>query len=163
MSAGEVRICPMCRGEYRPEIVRCASCDIDLVAPGHVPHSSDDLPPDLPGLVVLRVEAVDWCRRLLDDLAGEGIPARLDLATDPSDCSTRSCAIRYAVRVRQQDAARARMVDEARVRREIPGWDDDDEAGEPADDRCPACGERVATDAESCPACELVLEPPQPD
>jgi hypothetical protein len=161
----QVRICPECGEEYRPEIVRCADCgallqdaDGEQAAPRPAPESIEPAEPEVPE----GYQPIFWSNQpremqeLAERLDQEGIAFHLQAHTD-----VHKSTLRLALLVPQNERGRALEVlgphldadaDPAllqAVEREF------DPSGGYL--RCPACGSELGPAALDCPACGLTV------
>ncbi|HZF10275.1 MAG TPA: hypothetical protein VFE33_15910 [Thermoanaerobaculia bacterium] len=152
------KVCPECAGEYRPDVLRCADCDVPLVHPEEIAFRDARELPLTGGLVALRTAPIAWVRALAEDLAGRAIRYRVDRREARSEG-------RLTLYVRRQDRATAEALDAARERIEDPLDSEEEEAIEepsnvapfralPVTHKvCPRCGGEYRLDAESCADC----------
>jgi ribosomal protein L40E len=163
MDQERYKVCPECAGEYRPEIERCADCDVPLVGPEEITARDARELPLTRGLVALRTAPIAWVRALAQDLAGQAIPYGIDRGAARSEGL-------LTLYVRRQDLEEAAAVDAARRRIEDPlGEEEEEEAGEepanvvpiraeePSYKVCPRCGGEYRLDAERCADCGVEL------
>jgi hypothetical protein len=161
-----VRVCPQCGEEYRPEIVACADCGVDLV-------DADDAAPLATGaarVVPVPEEPEDqepartllgaWFARDLvtaaDELAAAGVPFRL--VSPPSEARQRP----YYTLIVPESAAEEALRILAPLVEQHPELSHhavhaplgEAEAVSPAT-ACPACEAHVPAGAHECPACSL--------
>jgi hypothetical protein len=168
----QVRICPECGEEYRPEIVLCADCgallqdaDGERGAPQRpAAEPSEPAEPEVPE----GYQPVFWSsqpreiRRLAERLDKEGIPLHLQAqATDRQRSS-----LRLALLVPEDQRARALEIlgpyldadaDPALLQAVEREFD-------PSEGylRCPACGGDLGPGAFDCPACGLTVGESEP-
>jgi hypothetical protein len=159
---GIVKLCPACGEEYLPTVERCVDCDVPLV---HEGETRQDLAPAEAGalpdagtedLILLREAEAAWARRLAESLGRAGVPCRV-APIPAADGARAAWSGRFGVFVRPADKARAREVDAARLREQLPDLDGDVVPGGEEEEvtACPACGSDVAPDAVECRACGL--------
>jgi hypothetical protein len=160
-----VRVCPRCGEEYRPEIVACADCgtvlvDADDEAPGPLLPAAPAAAPE-PTEDVARLYRAAQPRDLAplaDALVAADMPFQIQY-----DAETRSYYLTVPESLEQAAAdllARVAAAEpdalfDAMAR---PLSEDDAEAKREAlksATACPACGTRVAPEADDCPACGL--------
>ena len=152
------KVCPVCDGEYRFDVDRCADCGVPLVHPQEIATRDARELPRSPGHVPLRTAPIDWARALARDLERQGIRYRIDRRRAREEGL-------LTFYVRRQDWPAAEEVDEARARIEEPSGPAD--VAEPRELRqaapsykvCPHCGGEYRLDIERCADCgtELVL------
>jgi len=143
------KVCPVCAGEYRLEIERCADCDVPLVDPEQIALRDARELPLTSGLMALRSAPIAWALALAADLNRKSIRYRIDRRRAREDGLLTVC-------VRQQDWKAAKAVDEARARREAPGEPEREE--EAADYKvCPRCDGEYRPDATICADCGVEL------
>ena len=169
MEGDLVKVCPRCGSEYQLWVERCLDCDVPLVhgregqGAAAVPEGApveEALPPDC---VHLRTAAVDWIRRLSEDLDEAGIPHWVtppEWRRDPGvyvlpsdqEAASRIDRERYAMEV--PDVGEV----EARPKRPAPRREPS-----PEDSRikvCPSCGGEYQLWAERCADCGVPLVRP---
>jgi hypothetical protein len=162
-----VRVCPQCGEEYRPEIVACADCGVDLV------DADDEAPlatgaarvapaPEEPGdTEPARILLGAWFARDLvpaaDELAAAGVPFRL---VSPPTSQARQRPY-YTLIVPESAAEEALRVLAPLVEQNpdlsynaAPAPLGEAQAVSPAT-TCPACEAHVPAGARECPACSL--------
>ncbi|HEX3531870.1 MAG TPA: hypothetical protein VH988_32835 [Thermoanaerobaculia bacterium] len=150
------KVCPVCGGEYRLEIERCADCDVPLVDPEQLALRDARELPLTSGLRALRSAPISWALALAADLNRESIRYRIDRRRVQEDGLLTVC-------VRQQDWKAALAVDEARARIEASGdLEEDPEetdlpAEEPSHKVCPRCGGEYRLGIERCADCGVEL------
>ncbi len=156
-----VRVCPECGEEFRPEIVRCSDCGALLVdraveedAPspmagslhGHG-HSASGGPPAPVALARLfRADRASDIEPLAERLGKAGLPYRV-----------RTVQLSFELLIPEEDREKALGVLGEALRPGLPSTDDapfDPESGYSA---CPACGCRLAPRAQECPECGLAV------
>jgi hypothetical protein len=151
----DVRICPQCDAEYRPEIATCAHCEVPTVSRWEIDKAVvgkavRQLMPSAE-LVGLRTAELTWIRDLAQLLAEDDVASRIEEAG--GGCGGGSC--QYTLLVRPEDVEQAQRVDVEYLRGQVP--DMPAGAGPVAADRCPACGAAVPARAVECPDCGLVV------
>lgn len=154
------KICPECQAEYRPDVSRCADCDVDLVHREELERRRAELEsfPPASELDCVRVAPIVWIRALSSALEEHDVPHRIEPAeaTDAPDGQSTEAfgdVALYGLYVRRAELETAREVDGELVRQLIP-----EEAGDLADgeeESCPACGHRLPADALECGDCGL--------
>ncbi len=169
----QVRRCPQCGAEYRPEILRCADCGVELelrweeedprFAP---PESSAEMPPESeppPGdyrSLYSSGEITDL-QPLVDGLRNRGIPFRIDVVQlEPAEASPRPRA-RYDLLVRREEREAATealsRLGRGELTPELLVAVDRDFDPQRGYSRCPACSASLPDGVEECPDCGLVL------
>jgi len=143
------KVCPVCAGEYRPEIELCADCEVPLVDPEQIARRDARELPLSSGLVALRSASIPWSLALAADLDRQSIRYRIDRRRAGEDGLLTVC-------VRRQDWKAAQAVDATRARIEAP---DEPEMGvETADFKvCPRCDGEYRLDAKICADCGVEL------
>ena len=154
-----IQQCPQCGEEYTRAVSRCAHCGVALVAAGSVAAEPPPAEfPDTSRLACVRVGPLPWTHALSQSLSELGIEHRVER-------DTRSEAeggahpdrfggeILYGVWVRPEEHARAVEHD----RQLFAAFEPDRAEASEGDDCCPACGERLAPEALSCPGCGLAF------
>lgn len=154
MSALPPRACPSCREEYVATATRCVECDVALVAVEELPRDAPSELPPSEQLVRIRVENPVWIETLAAGLAEEGIPSRVELLDSEAPVARRHGAP-CALYVRPEDAERARRIDDALLREQLPDLPEGADTGWQEAEGCPACGAEVDTGAAECPDCGL--------
>jgi ribosomal protein L40E len=143
------KVCPVCAGEYRLEIERCADCDVPLVDPEQLALRDARELPLSSGLVALRSASIPWALALAADLNRQSIRYRIDRRHAREDGLLTVC-------VRRQDWKAAQAVDAARERIEAP--DEPEREDEAADYKvCPRCDGEYRLDAAICADCGIEL------
>ncbi len=143
------KVCPVCAGEYRPEIELCADCDVPLVDPEQIARRDARELPLSSGLVALRSASIPWSLALAADLDRQSIRYRIDRRRAGEDGLLTVC-------VRRQDWKAAQAVDATRARIEAP--DEPEKEEEAADYKvCPRCDGEYRLDAEICADCGVEL------
>jgi hypothetical protein len=145
------KTCPQCGSEFQHWVSRCPDCDCELVyeQPG-APRSAPAAElPDPSQMTCIRRGGPWELRELAELLQSHGISCRID-AHPPG-------AADLGLFVREADREEV-----ARLDRELAagGGPADPGAGSALDAAaCPACGEPLAADAESCASCGLEFPP----
>ena len=164
----DLKYCPKCRDEYRPEIERCAACAIPLVWGAELAaraaggdsrqNRKGPLTPD-DQLVVVFQGALGDLKHLKDLLEAEQIGAMI--SKEGGGCASGGCAPKFELQVRQEEVRDALEVLAQEHRRATALAEHDathagavfnPEAGEAV---CPACGFAFATTTTTCPDCGL--------
>ena len=155
------RRCPECGEEYVHTVAVCPDCGVALVLEGEsIPAPSapvDDLPP-ASELVRVRTATLGWAYSFSDLLAEEGVPHRIEAEDDGVKVAgARREEQVCSVYVLPEDRERAAQLDAQHLRTQIPDVPEDRGDIVPAEDRCPACGERADLDAAECASCGLAF------
>lgn len=150
------KLCPRCREEYVATVERCPACGVALVAaPDAVLEDPEALPP-ASELVRVRVEHPSWIETLAEELAAEGIPSRVELVAADRP-ATRGAPAPCALYVRPADAERARAVDAALLRSQLPDLPEHVSSEWSDAEACPACGAALEPEAAECAGCGLAF------
>jgi len=162
MSLVNVRVCPECGEEFRPEIVRCSDCGALLEdryegdeAPAAAPAAGfpavddgSELDPSSRGGFVrlFHADRAADLEPLARRLGEAGIPFRV-----------RTVQLSFEMLIREGDAEKVR----AALAEAMPagGWASPQASpdGDPAEGACPGCGHALAAAAHECPECGLTL------
>jgi hypothetical protein len=156
-----VRVCPECGEEFRPEIVNCSDCGALLedrfegedAAPVGVGGSRQHggAPPGAPTApaVFVRIFHADRAAELdplAEQLGKAGLPFHV-----------RTVQLSFELLIREEDRERVLSLLGDALRPRLPSADEapfDPEGGYSA---CPACGCRLAPRTEECPECGLAV------
>ncbi len=169
----ELKYCPHCNDEYRPEIQSCAACKqtllygADLLAArnaknqesgGGEPRQSAAIEDD-DTLVPLQSGSLFDMKRLKGLLETEAVPAVL---IKEESCASGGCGgPRIIVQIREQDLQRAAAVLRRDHAKTTVIGDYEEVAAEAVYDpesalaHCPACGHAFAPEVPDCPECGL--------
>ncbi len=154
------KLCPECRGEYRLEALRCAECDVELVAPEALEAQEQEAEafPAASELACVRVAPLAWVRALSEALQQQGVAHRVEPATEEDAPEGQrpevfGNAALFALYVRDAQHAVAAEVDAGIAAQLLP--DEAPVLGEGDQDACPACGTALSADAAECPECGL--------
>jgi predicted RNA-binding Zn-ribbon protein involved in translation (DUF1610 family) len=150
------KVCPVCDGEYRYDIERCADCGVPLVHPQEIALRDARELPSSPVLVLLCSAPIDWVQALARDLERQGVRYRIDRRRAREEGL-------LTLYVRRQDWQAAKEVGEERARIEEPFRHED--VAEPRELRreapsykvCPQCGGEYRLDIKRCADCGTVL------
>lgn len=151
----DTKRCPECGEDFLATATVCSDCGVPLRLAAELEGAGAG--PALEGeLVLLRAEGPAWIEQLADRLRAADIPSRVEII-DPERFKARSGVSGTAcgLFVRPGDLARAREIDAAVQREQIP--DLPESASEGESEGCPACGAAVAPEASECPDCGLFL------
>ncbi|HXK10546.1 MAG TPA: hypothetical protein VMT70_12930 [Vicinamibacteria bacterium] len=161
-----VRVCRDCGEEYRPEVARCADCGGELedrrgdVADAPPEHEPEAPPPPAPRVLFVTPRAAELVP-LAERLRQSAIEYHLAEQPAPGE----GVPPRYALLVPDDAAADAlRAIADLVAPHEEKGRVDAVESrfdGERGYSECPACGSRMAPDADECPGCGLGLGGPE--
>lgn len=159
-------ICPQCRSEYVPGIVRCATCEVDLVDPAVL---EEKMPTENPRELLKEAEKaflaarnLDAARELERELLEAGILCYVH-ATQTEGALISAGSIQYTVAFAQDDVAAVKELLESRTRGLLEQQGLAALATEAVDLEaeevtCPACGHTGALDDDgACGDCGLVL------
>ncbi|HKJ64129.1 MAG TPA: hypothetical protein VJ969_01920 [Desulfopila sp.] len=167
----DLKYCPVCKDEYRPEIERCAFCEENLLSGAELlaGKKTDDATKNLQRastvindgdtLVSLQGGSLLDMKRLKGLLAAEEVPAVL---VKEDSCASSGCGgPRIIVQIREQDLQRAAVLlrqDHARTTVISDYQEVTAEAvfnPEAAMASCPACGHQFTPEGAECPECGL--------
>ncbi|WP_143005446.1 zinc ribbon-containing (seleno)protein DG [Desulforhopalus singaporensis] len=164
--------CPSCECEFRAEIFRCPSCDVELVKGSekiaeqrrvlHENGARTMAIGPLDELVNIKKGGLRDVKELRAVLAKNRIPAVI--AADESGCAKRCCGPEMLLQVKKDDLAAAnRVLTENFVKTTALDLQDLEHAAaifDPGAEEtvCPACGCRFPPAAGSCPECGLCFE-----
>ncbi|MDF1578976.1 MAG: hypothetical protein P1P81_11100 [Desulfobulbales bacterium] len=164
----ELKYCPSCNDEYRPEIGKCPVCEVDLITgreilAGHesrlekMAQRRGKLTPD-DELVTIRRGPLAEMKAYEGLLNAERISSLL--AGDESSCG-KGCCASFDLVVRREEAQDALRIIEAEIRRTsiidvVDGAPPVEAVFDPlsAENTCPACGHGFSGGTE-CPDCGL--------
>jgi ssDNA-binding Zn-finger/Zn-ribbon topoisomerase 1 len=157
----QVRWCPECEEEYRPEIVHCADCgtllvdrddEVPLPAPSASSPAGSSLPPgDYRGIFATNRSAE--LEPMAKRLGAAGIPFQVG--------ATGYQAFDLRVRVEERKRALECLKDLMPVVEESgPDRELIEESRSP---QCPACEAKLPERVEECPECGLTLSPSEID
>lgn len=165
----EMKYCPSCKDEYRPEIAQCGVCGRPLVMgveyqaqeQGRLARVQNRRGALQPGddLVTIHKAPLKDIKPLEAQLTRENIGFLL--VGDEHGCGKGCCPSNFELRVRREEARDAFLVLEQEHQRstglashnhEIEDHGFNPEAGEAT---CPACGYRFSTATTTCPDCGL--------
>jgi len=153
----DTKRCPECGEDFVHTAETCSDCGVPLRLASELVSGTSPAPVAGADMALLRAEGPAWIEALADALAAEGIASRVAIL-DPEQHGVRS-GVRGAacgLFVAESDHARARRVDAAVERQQIPDLRDHEAAdAEDGDEACPACGHALAADAAECPDCGL--------
>ncbi|MBI5887034.1 MAG: hypothetical protein HZB85_10725 [Deltaproteobacteria bacterium] len=152
----DVKVCPRCDAEYYAHVNKCATCGVELVAPGNLKQAKQALP-DAAGELVCVVDGPrDRVLELSATLKKAGFAAQhLKVPDADGGCSTDKG---YGVFVPKTQA-------QAAVKKVEGMWHELHPEMVEAQDRmnaglCPACGTALRPDNPECPDCGLFLGDP---
>jgi hypothetical protein len=150
------KLCPRCREEYVATVERCPACGVALVAAAEAVFEAPEALPPAAELVQVRVEHPSWIETLAEHLAAEGIPSRVELVASHRP-ATRGAPAPCALFVRPADAERARAIDAALLRSQLPDLPEDVSSEWSEAEACPACGAALEAEAAECGGCGLAF------
>jgi hypothetical protein len=148
-----IKVCPECGGEFRPDVERCADCEVPLVHPEEIATRNARELPVAAGLAAVCTDSIAEVRALAAELDRRSLRYRIDRRRARSDGL-------LTLYVKWQDRKAAEVVME------------DLGLGEEADERpqeksavrempsykvCPDCGGEYRLDIERCADCGIVL------
>jgi len=159
----DLKYCPKCRDEYRPDAELCATCALPLVMGAELIALGTGSRPGRQGaltshdrLVVISLAPLAEIKRLQALLEGEQIATLLNKEGD--GCG---CAAKFQLLVREEEAHEAQQIlAEEHHRATALAGHQSVHAGavfnpEAAEAVCPACGFVFATSSTTCPDCGL--------
>ncbi len=158
--------CPQCGDEYRPEIRRCASCGVALVAGREMLRAAATAPvyreiePHEKLRTVQRGPILQM-RQLQDCLRTAGLASLLAPCKDGCRSGCRGAEAELQVRVSELELVETALEREYRQSTALSGHDAETGlsgalfAMEVKQAACPACGCLFSTDAPLCPDCGL--------
>ncbi|MEW6220312.1 MAG: hypothetical protein AB1634_12375 [Thermodesulfobacteriota bacterium] len=165
----DLKYCPQCQGEFRPQIERCAACRVELLSGAEMQARQEarrSRRQARAGSIGAGDEVVAIQRGRLPDIRQlEELLARERIAClvqgDDASCGKGCCPTTFYLLVRREDARDALEIMNEEHRR-TTGLDSH-EAGHgdaifdpaAAEAVCPACGERFSTQTTTCPECGL--------
>lgn len=159
--------CPECRSEYRLGILKCAHCDVFLVA--ELPEA----PPEttLEGArqyieshtpLTIMVAALEPCREVRDQLLADGVPCLIAETAEGEATDVPAIFQRFNVVVAEEDLGRVKELLSGRFDEMVQA-----EGGsvgsievsleQGAEVTCPACGATFTLEGEECPDCGLFI------
>ena len=166
----QVRHCPRCGSDYRPEVSRCVECDTALEdrfestdprfapPPRPAPAAASSAPPGHYESIYFS-HAVPDIEALANLLAERGIPFVIESRQEPRRCGPPRTRYELAVRDVERAAAREEL---RRLQSETLPSDATDSVDRDFDPsggyaRCPACSATLTPGAAECPGCGLGL------
>lgn len=154
----ETKRCPSCGEEFLHTVMRCSDCGSDLRLASEVTGAPEDGMPPVSELELIRAEGPAWIEALAARLADQGIDSRVEII-DIAKHGARSGSgdVACGLFVRPGDVQRAREIDAAVQREQIPDVEESHQQGGECE-HCPACGSDVPDAAPECPDCGLVLD-----
>lgn len=163
----ELKYCPRCGDEYRPEILTCANCRVelqlgrDILAAGNAREHRDGTVAEIEAdenMIGIRRGPILQIKALRSHLLGLGLPSLLT-REDSGSCGCRGPEVTLQVREKDLREVMAALAEEYW---QSTGLEDhetrfcgavhDDQAEETL---CPACGFRFSTQETTCPDCGL--------
>ena len=152
-----VKICPSCKGEFRPDIEHCVSCEVDLgpavleggadgayanVPLGFATPPARHLLPD--GEPAVPVAFAENLEEVTESLIAGGLLFRFKEQARKQTHMEEAARIIWAVQVRESDWTKAR---ELLAERFQGSWE--------AFSECPACQTKLPDGAHDCASCGL--------
>ena len=169
MTDPDLKYCPECNDEYRAEIERCASCEIDLITglqkieleetrQRKLESRNAELSPD-DDLVGLRRGPLPEMRHLVGLLDVENIGTLL--VGDEKTCGQSCCPTAYDLMVKREDGMEALQIIEE-DHKKVTGLAHHENTNgdaifnpQASEAQCPACGHAFPTTQTTCPDCGL--------
>lgn len=167
MYVDELKYCPVCHDEYRPEIEKCATCDVLLIggmqmreqnSTNGINSSQKQVISENDTLIPILRGGIRELKQVKGVLALQNIPVVL---VSEGPCRNGSCGgPELLLQIRLQDQQRAETVLQKEHERTTGQHQQQagvatifDPEAEVAD--CPACGHRFRPDGSACPDCGL--------
>ena len=160
----ELMYCPQCKDEYRAEIERCASCEVDLIS-GEQMLASTSSGPRVLGtigesdkLTSLQAGSLMEMKKIKGMLEKAGIPA---LLIKDENCSGGCCGPEVTLHIKLEDLGAAQELLFAEHQRSTGlqsyNLENVDAVFDPqaATVNCPACGTQFSPSLGHCPDCGL--------
>lgn len=157
----QVKICPECREEYQPHIIKCVHCGTVLVPPEEIKEEKKELTIEemlkydnvsLENPVVVREGASGWIREIFVVLIKADIPCAI---SKEDGCGKGCCGDTKFLLVSEKDREKAHEKIEEYCMEKYPELKAANEMISKGN--CPACGSPVEKDAVECPDCGLLL------
>lgn len=155
------KICPECREEYQPHIIKCAGCGVALVAPEEIKDEKKELTSEemmkndnavLENPVAVREGNSGWIKELSIVLIKSDIPCVIG---KEDGCGQGCCGDTNLLLVSEKDRGKAHEKIEEYCMEKHPELKAANEMISKG--QCPACGSSVQADAVECPDCGLLL------
>jgi hypothetical protein len=148
-----IKVCPECGGEFRPDVERCADCEVPLVHPEEIAARNARELPVAAGLAAVCTDSIAEVRGLAAELNRRSVRYRIDRRRARSDGL-------LTLYVRWQDRKAAEAVAEDLGLGEAADDNREETAGVremPGYKVCPDCGGEYRLDIERCADCGTVL------
>ena len=147
--------CPVCRDEYRPGFMRCATCDVALVEVLDAPAAAAPAP--IPAEAAPEEAMGNFCgfltleeaRHARDAVRDAHLPAEILIRDAPATAADAPVAEEFWLRVRPRDF---------RAVVGLVGFEPVETAGAEDAFGCSACGATVHATDDACPGCGLRFE-----
>lgn len=150
------KICPECKTEYMPHVVKCADCGAELMMPEHyagtVKERKQAAVQGVEEAAVVGEGDLDWIRELRAVLIDASIPCTIYSDTS---CKKGCCGDKCKLLVSPDDVEKARE----RIEEYFMDVDPEFRASKEmiSEGKCPACGSPVGKSDRDCPDCGLPL------
>jgi hypothetical protein len=149
-----IKVCPECGGEFRPDVERCADCEVPLVHPEEIAARNARELPVVAGLVAACTDSIAEVRELAAELDKRGVRYRIDRRRARPDG-----LLTLYVQWKDREAA-AEVVEDLGLGEEADGGEEEQVVGvreRPSYKICPDCGGEYRLDIERCADCGIVL------
>ncbi|MDD5773451.1 MAG: hypothetical protein PHX78_08330 [bacterium] len=157
----QIKICPECREEYQPHIIKCVHCGTILVPPEEIKDEKKELTSEeimkfdnvvLENPVAVREGDSGWIREIFIVLVKADIPCAI---SQDDGCGKGCCGDKSMLLVSEKDMEKAHEKIEEYCMKKYPELKTSNEMISKG--KCPACGSPVETGAVECPDCGLIL------
>ncbi|MBA4373916.1 MAG: hypothetical protein C0402_13790 [Thermodesulfovibrio sp.] len=150
------KICPACKAEYYPHILKCADCGAVLLSPEEHRRAQEERKrteqKSVENAVVVREGDLGWMSELRTVVLNAGIPCML---YSDAGCGKGCGGDTWRLKVSPEDLEKAQesieeylmeLDPEFRIAKDLIG-----------EGKCPACGSPVGSEVRDCPDCGLPL------
>lgn len=150
------KICPDCKTEYLPQILKCADCGAALLLPEEYRKAQEEKKrieeKTVENTAVVREGDLDWMSELRAVLIDAGIPCNIH---SDAGCKKGCCVDKCRLVVSSDDLERAQERIEEYFMEVNPELRASNELLR--EGKCPVCGSPVGTGERECPDCGLPL------